>query len=50
MLLETTLVISSVILVWRLETESGGRKDAPDMSIAQKKGRPRATAAAKGLP
>jgi hypothetical protein len=35
---------------WRLETESGGRKDAPDMSIAQKKGRPRATAAAKGLP
>jgi hypothetical protein len=38
MLLGTTLLISSVILVWRLETESGGRKDAPDMSIAQKEG------------
>ena len=32
MLLGTTLVIGSVILVRRLETESGGRKDVPDMS------------------
>jgi drug/metabolite transporter (DMT)-like permease len=44
MLLGTTLVIGSVILVWRLETESGGGKDVPDMSIAQKEGRPGATA------
>jgi drug/metabolite transporter (DMT)-like permease len=50
MLLGTALVIGSVFLMWRLESESGGRKDAPDMSIAQKKGRPGATAEIKGLP
>jgi drug/metabolite transporter (DMT)-like permease len=32
MLLGTILIIGSVILVWRLENESGGRKDVPDMS------------------
>jgi drug/metabolite transporter (DMT)-like permease len=47
MLLGTMLVIGSVILVWRLETESGGRKQLPSMRVAQE-GRPGATAAAKG--
>src|SRR5262249_13718062 len=37
MLLGTALVIGSVILVWRLET-------VPDISIAQRKGRPTAMA------
>ena len=32
MLLGTILIIGSVILVWRLEPESGGRKDVPDLS------------------
>jgi drug/metabolite transporter (DMT)-like permease len=32
MLLGTILIIASVILVWRLEIESGGHKDVPDMS------------------
>jgi drug/metabolite transporter (DMT)-like permease len=50
MLLGTTLVISSVFLMWRLESESGEGKDVPDMRIAQKKGRPGATAEAKSLP
>jgi hypothetical protein len=36
MLLGTTLVIGSVFLMWRLERESGARKDAPDMSIVLK--------------
>jgi drug/metabolite transporter (DMT)-like permease len=33
MLLGTILIISSVILVWRLEIESGGHKDVPDMRL-----------------
>jgi drug/metabolite transporter (DMT)-like permease len=32
LLLGTILIIASVILVWRLEIESGGHKDVPDMS------------------
>jgi drug/metabolite transporter (DMT)-like permease len=32
MLLGTILIIASVILVWRLEIESRGHKDVPDMS------------------
>jgi hypothetical protein len=27
------LIIASVILVWRLEIESGGHKDVPDMRL-----------------
>ena len=38
MLLGSTLVIGSVILVWRLEAEPGGHKDVPGMSIAQREG------------